>query len=248
MTREPGPWRALVDPRLRAVVFDLDGTLYDAAPLRRRMAVELLGHCLLHPRRAGLPRRLQRFRRERERLAEEGTEGIARRQYERPADRLGVDPDELRAEVEEWMLRRPLRHLGRFRAAGAARFFAELRERGIRIGVLSDYPAAAKLEALGLAADATVAATDPDVDRLKPDPAGLIRLLDRLGTAPDACLVIGDRDERDGECARRAGAACLLRAARPGPVRFRSFVELLGASPVTAATAGRATAEGADRG
>lgn len=208
--------------QVRGVVFDLDGTLYDPLPLRLRMAAELVGHCALRPWRLGLPRRLQAFRRERERISEQELEGAGRLQYELPAARLGISPDRLRAEVEEWIERRPLRHLAGCRVPGVRRFSAHLRARGVRMAVLSDYPAAAKLAALGLEAEVVVSGVDPEVDRFKPHPAGLELVLARLDLPPKRCLVIGDRDDRDGACARRAGVECLLRGAD-----FRTFAELL---------------------
>jgi phosphoglycolate phosphatase/putative hydrolase of the HAD superfamily len=221
---------AAFDPeRWDAVVFDVDGTLYEQSPLRRKMAVELLAYCALRPWRVGLLRRLQTFRRQREMLGEEESEGVRRLQYEQPARALGVDSEELRREVEEWMERRPLRHLASCRVAGARRFFAMLRASDTRIAVLSDYPAAAKLAALGLEAELVVSGTDAEIDRLKPRPEGLQSTVERLAVEPSHCLMIGDRDDRDGECARRAGVPYLLRLpgeAIPGS-RFGTFVDLL---------------------
>ncbi len=213
--------------RVRGVVFDLDGTLYDHGPLRRRMAAELLRRCL-RPGGLRAVRLLHSFRRAREELAEQEATGISRRQYEEPARRLGLTAPRVEAVVREWMFERPLRHLAPTRRPGAAELFAALRAGGRRVGVLSDYPAAAKLEALGLACDAAVSAVDPEVDRLKPHPAGLARLLARLELAPAETLVVGDRDERDGECARRLGCPYLILSRRPTTEHeFASFPDLL---------------------
>ncbi len=219
-----------LDPRSwDAVVFDVDGTLYEQRLMRRRMLVELALHALRHPGQIGLLRRLQTFRRQRELIGERELEGARRLQYELPAERLGVSADSLSREVVEWMERRPLRHLADCRVPGVRRFFAHLRAAGIRIAVLSDYAAADKLAALGLEASLIVSGIDPDVDRLKPHPAGLEAVLGRLDAPRERCLMIGDRDDRDGECARRAGVACLLRrtSGEPEPGWFRTYLELL---------------------
>ena len=172
--------------------------------------------------------KLQTFRRERERLAELEVDGIRAAQYERPAGRLGLPVEELRNLVEEWMEERPLRHLRACRFPGVGRLFQDLREAGITIAVLSDYPAHRKVATLELAADCVVSAVDREVNRMKPHPAGLLRVLDLLGVAASDCLLIGDRDDRDGEAARRAGVACLLkerrRVATPGA--FSDYREL----------------------
>ena len=95
--------------------------------------------------------------------------------------------------------------------------------------MLSDYPAADKLGALGLEVDLQVSAIDDEVERLKPHPRGLQHVLELAGIEPDRTVMIGDRLERDGECARRAGTKYLIKS--PGhPSRepfFREFSELL---------------------
>lgn len=219
------PWS-----RIRVVVFDVDGTLYDQRPLRRRMWLALIAHCLARPRDLAVLRTLRIFRRLREELAEEASEGISRLQYERPATLLGLSPEAVRVAVETWMHHRPLPLLRRCRYPGVERVFEALAESGRTIAVFSDYPAGAKLKALGLRADIEVCATDADVQRLKPHPLGLQRVLERAGAGPEECLYIGDRDERDGACARRLGVAYLHKAAAAGtalPGAFHHFDELL---------------------
>lgn len=213
----------------RAVIFDVDGTLYDPRPLRRRMALELLWAGLTTKEGLAQIRQLRTFRRERERLAEEEAEAIRSAQYERPAALLGVEAEAVRRVVEDWMEERPLANLRGCRFPGVGSLFAELAAAGVTVAVLSDYPAVGKLEALELSADCVVSAVDPEVDRLKPHPAGLRRVLELLGLSPSECLVIGDRDERDGEVARRVGTDYLLKAGRRLSGRhFSDFRELLG--------------------
>jgi len=216
---------------VRAAIFDVDGTLYDQGRLRRRMALELALHCLRHPSGVAELRILRAFRSLRERLALEPGEGVEARSFERAANVCGVAPERVRDIVERWMQEAPLRHLRECRYAAVDELFAALRRRGIAIGVFSDYPAEAKLGALGLAAEVVRSATDPDVDRLKPDPRGLAVVAARLGAAPETCLVIGDRDDRDGEAARRAGMRFLLRVPREpsSPGHFARFAELVDA-------------------
>jgi phosphoglycolate phosphatase/putative hydrolase of the HAD superfamily len=197
------------------VVFDVDGTLYDQRRLRSKMIRQLAVHCLWHAGDLRILRVISAFRRCREELAEEESENISDLQFRRPAERLGVEPDVVRRTVEEWMLERPLEHLRPCRYAKVAGFMAALRASGREVAVFSDYPAGEKLRALELAADLVVSAVDPEVDRLKPHPRGLHRVLELKGVAPRRALLVGDRDDRDGECARRAGISYLIRTRGP---------------------------------
>jgi len=221
---EPPDWS-----RAHAVIFDVDGTLYDAARLRRRMLVALVAHCLADPRRLSDLRTLHLYRREREKLAEAESTDILRRQYERPARLLGLAPREVEAIVQQWIHQRPLPYLRQCRVDGAGQFFDWIRSSGGTVAVLSDYPAKAKLDALDLAADVIVCGTDPDVNRLKPHPGGLEALLRRLDVHPSDCILVGDRDSRDGEVARRAGVPYVLRRRdnRLSGRTFSDFIELL---------------------
>jgi putative hydrolase of the HAD superfamily len=119
--------------------------------------------------------------------------------------------------VDEWIRRRPLKYVAALRYDGIAALFDSLRRQGKIIGIVSDYTAAEKLAALRLEADVVVAAEDPDVGVLKPHPLGLTTLLARAGVSPEQALFIGDRVERDGVAARRAGVRPLIRSPRPIP-------------------------------
>lgn len=71
---------------------------------------------------------------------------------------------------------------------------------------MSDYPGSRKLAALGLTDDFDVVVCNGEPGgptRLKPAPDGYLLAAERLGFAPEECLVVGDRDDADGEAARR---------------------------------------------
>jgi phosphoglycolate phosphatase/putative hydrolase of the HAD superfamily len=218
------PWSAVA-----GVILDVDGTLYDQAGLRRRMALELLRHHATRPWRLGDLRVLAAFRSERERRALVPETGLAHAQFRWAAEATGAPPERVRALVERWMDEAPLRHLPALRRPGVAEFLAEVAARRMKSAVFSDYPAQAKLAAMGLRVDAVVTALDPDVDRLKPDPTGLVVAARRLGLPVDRCLFIGDRDDRDGAAARGCGMPyrLLAQASRGSADSFASFLDLL---------------------
>jgi putative hydrolase of the HAD superfamily len=61
-----------------------------------------------------------------------------------------------------------------------------------------------------LTARVVVSATCAEVNRLKPDPTGLLVAAAKLGALAPQCLFIGDQKAKDGACARRAGLPYLI--------------------------------------
>jgi len=200
--------------RIRLVVFDVDGTLYRQTPLRLCMARDLLLHAALR-RDFRTIAVLRTYRRIRERLGAEGTPGFEQALLAQTAAATKLGVQQVQAIAAEWILRRPLPYVARYRCSGVSELFAGLRRRGVPIGVLSDYPARAKLVALGLSADHVLSASDDHVGRLKPHPRGLQALIAAAGATATATVLIGDRADRDGAAARRAGAEALIRSKRP---------------------------------
>ena len=209
---------------VRLVAFDVDGTLYRQRPLRLRMALELLSHAA-RDRDVATLRVLARYRRIRERLGCEEVVDFLRPLLAQTASACDVSEERVRSIVAEWIERRPLRHLASCRYPGLVELFAGLRRRGRSIGILSDYPAEAKLRALGLEADHIVCAEDKGIGALKPHPKGFLALIDAAGATPETTLLIGDRPDRDGLVANRVGARVMIRSPFPidGWQTFRRF-------------------------
>ncbi|MCR4658632.1 MAG: HAD family hydrolase [Lachnospiraceae bacterium] len=202
----------------RAVVWDLDGTLYFQKKMRLIMAAELVKFYLLHPFRIKELLAVRKFRKIRENWHETevsektpGTEeGLAGQQYAYTASLLKMSKEEVKDAVEEWIYRRPLEYIRRCRDDEAAGIFDLLKKHGISCFIFSDYPIADKLEALGLSADGYYEATDERLGVLKPDPKGLKLIMADHGYGASDIIMIGDRDSRDGEAARRAGCDYLI--------------------------------------
>lgn len=196
------------------VVFDVDGTLYDQRRMRLRMGAGMLAHTVATRSRRTLGI-ISQYRRLREEMGEQEVDGFEPLLIARTAEAAGCPPDLVRRTVSDWMDERPLRFLASCRFPGVAEVFAALRQRDKQIGILSDYPVAAKLTALELKADHAVFAGEDAVGMLKPHPKGLQTLIERARASPERTVLIGDRIERDGIAARRAGTHCLIKAARP---------------------------------
>lgn len=210
----------------RALLLDLDGTLYPLGAVRRRMAIELLAGWVVGGLR-GAPfrgaqtiRRLKVFRAMREEMRSLGRpkELLRELQYSRPSEAMGMGAQELEALVVEWMHERPLKHLSALHLPLLRPFLVSARAAGARLGVFSDYSPAAKLEALGVRdlVDLELAATDIEINAFKPHPAGFMKACEEWGLPPQEVLFVGDRDELDGEGARAAGmGVCILSSGAP---------------------------------
>jgi len=200
---------------IRAVLFDVDGTLYRQLPVRACMVAELAAAATLAPARTRRSAAtLVAFRRTREELRSlgHGASSLELVQYARTADTIGANPDQVRAIVEEWMLRRPLKYLRAARRRPMAALIERLSRRGIRSGVFSDYPAADKVDALGLAGffSLTLCSTDPDINAFKPHPRGFLRACAMWRLAPEEVLYVGDRADTDGAGAQAAGMPAVV--------------------------------------
>ncbi len=212
-----------------AVIFDVDGTLFDHKALRPAMTMALLRHLLTDRHGWRDLMVIRAFRRKRDRLALAEATEIRDRQFEATAAATGVLRPEVEKIIVRWLYREPLGFVPRHAFPAAVAFVAALRARGIRIGVFSDYPARGKLKALGLRVDVIRDAAAGDIGRLKPHPDGFLRVAQLLGVPPSRCLIIGDRNDRDGEGARRGGFAFLLKTRgrrKSGQQQFRYYSDL----------------------
>jgi FMN phosphatase YigB (HAD superfamily) len=197
----------------QAVIFDLDGTLYHQKPVRRAMLARLLRAHLLRPFEGYRTIRfLSAYRRAQEELRNESAADAANRQLLHACERARFDSALAPAIVGRWMEREPLDLLRIHRRAGLVEILQNLRDAGIRLALLSDYPATRKLEALGIAHlfEIVVSAQDPEVGAFKPSPLGLEVTLRRLGVQPGAALYVGDRPDVDSAAARAAGIDCAI--------------------------------------
>jgi putative hydrolase of the HAD superfamily len=201
---------------IRLLVFDMDGTLYRQQAVRLAMGRALFADAVAR-RDTEILSIIASYRRLKESLADAETADFEPLLLARVATRHKCPPARVAAIVADWIETRPLPLLAAARVRGVETVFTRARASGRRIGILSDYPATAKLAALGLSADFIVAAGDPDIGVMKPHPRGLESLVARAGVTAGETVMIGDRPERDGAAARRAGTAALLRRRRPLP-------------------------------
>jgi FMN phosphatase YigB (HAD superfamily) len=217
---------------LHAILVDVDGTLYRQAPLRLKIAAELIQFSLAAPLEFFQTARILRtFRRKREvlRLSNADETPLVDLQYTVAADEASVDHGRVAHVVSEWIERRPLRHLLACRREGIVSFLSCCRSRGIAVGAYSDYPTKAKVAALGLADffDLHLCSTDPEINAFKPSPAGIAQACKQWHLDPDCVMYIGDREDIDGAAAKAAGVRFVLMGkGKTGEPAVRDFYQL----------------------
>ena len=206
--------RSIDRAKLKAIVFDVDGTLYRQGPLRRAMALRLLWAHAVRPMRGFRTFRvLSAYRTAQERMRD-GTisTDLADAQIRFACERTNIERTFVAACVARWMEQEPLSLVAGCVWPGLREFLTACKERGLRLGVLSDYPAEAKLEALGLRDlfDVVLCAQAPDIGVFKPHPRGLEVALQRLDATAAESLYVGDRVDADAAAAAAAGVPCAI--------------------------------------
>ena len=179
--------------RVRAVLFDLDGTLADTAPdlggavnrLRARRDLPPLPIATLRP------------------VASSGARGMLGVGFGMKPGEPGYDAlrDEFLAEYEAAL------DVDSRLFEGVADCLAALHSRGLRWGIVTNKASrftAPVVAGLGLAAKAAVVIAGDTTPHAKPHPAPLLEACARLGIAPADAVYVGD-DLRDIQAAHAAG-------------------------------------------
>lgn len=179
-------------PRFDTFVFDLDGTLLDTLPDLVVLTNAVLREC-------GFPERTSA-----EVLSYVGN-GVKALMYQAvPQD---ADEEAVEAAMRRWKELYPQYGYRLTKAyEGIPETVAELERRGARLGVLSNKFDAGVQEVVGAYLPGLFAVAhgeSADIPR-KPDPTGLLRTIEELGSAPERTVYVGD-STGDVAVARNAG-------------------------------------------
>jgi len=188
---------------IRAVTFDLDGTLYDLG--RARVPLLLRAFPAWRTLRVG-----KAVREELTGRAFADGKALLAEEAKVVGERTDVDPATARVRLDRVFgkaLTGALRATGPM--GGVRDLLDDLSRAGIKLAVVSDRGHVNdKLLALGLADIAwTSRISADDVGALKPHPALLERAARDLGVDAVQLLHVGDRDDKDGALARAFGSA-----------------------------------------
>ena len=197
-----------------AVVFDLDGTLYPSMPavvasaalvLRNLRFFRAFGRTRRHLR--NLPAPSSPAGASIAELVSLRSAELQRAQNARLAALLRVSSEEAERLLQIHLYRDWAQSFRRAQPfPGVERMLADLRQRGLRLGVLSDSPLVAeKLRYLGIDSFWSVTLAADEVGALKPDPLPFRYIAERIGVATGQVLFVGNSYRYDIVGARNVG-------------------------------------------
>jgi beta-phosphoglucomutase-like phosphatase (HAD superfamily) len=194
--------------KFEAVIFDVDGTLYEQRRLRRAVMMRFAGVYWSHPILGSRAARvIKAYRKAYEELR--GQPYSTQKQLDLAASKTGIPGSQVREIVGRWIETEPLELFASCVYPGVIDLLKKLAERRIPCGVFSDYPAQKKVEAMRLSHFFQNVGCADEVGWLKPDPRGLLAVAKCMGVAPDGALYIGDR-QVDQDAAIQAGMKSIL--------------------------------------
>lgn len=186
----------------QAIVFDLDGTLYNKRFLPMRLLFSDLKHCrlLLAERQ---------FRKQHYGEFFGSKSSFYNALYQHIAKKCGITVVEAEQWYEDKYMPLTIDILkNHYKVASyCVPLLFELQKQGIKLAVLSDYGyVEEKMQAIGLSpVFFKICASCPDMGGLKPNQEVMQMLLQKLNTEPEHTLMIGDRFDTDGLSAQRCG-------------------------------------------
>lgn len=189
----------------KAWILDFDGTLFNNLPVRIFMAAWLLIYYLPRPLRLKELFILMDYRRLREKLFAAEFENCHELQIKNLSERYKVSTQEILNIVNLWTIEKPRFLIKTFQRKKLIAAIKSAQLRGVKIVIYSDNPVAEKIKALDFVPDYAFWSDDALIKCMKPNPKGLKNILKFLRLRPDEVLYIGDRDDRDGDCAKNVG-------------------------------------------
>ncbi len=122
----------------RAVVLDMDGTLYYQFPLRVCMAFALFGHCVFHPSKMKELLIIIAFRKLRESDLLVNSVDFETQQYELLSQQFGLSREYIQSVISLWMEEKPLKYIRLCRDRKLLKFLMQLKNNGAKLVLYSD--------------------------------------------------------------------------------------------------------------
>jgi putative hydrolase of the HAD superfamily len=202
---------------IKAIAFDLDGTLYpDRFMYMRSLPLFLRYPFFIYT--------YNRMRKEIRSL--ESIDNIKLKQAEIVSSKLKITVSSARALIEDVIYRKWPRYFVGIKPFPHVRETIGLfKSRGLKLGILSDYPIGLKLKYLDLEDLWDYCESSETVNHLKPHAEPFNHMKTMLGVSPEQILYVGDRYSIDIVGAKRVGmkAAHFTKKKIPGSIADITF-------------------------
>ena len=192
------------DKKYRLIILDMDGTLYYQRSMQILMCMEMLLYAFGHPFALWKLRVISIFRKTREKSS------CGMNVYAYVAEKLGRNEYDIQQIIEEWMFKRPIKHMKYCCDYKLCEWIAKWKAQNKRVVIYSDYPVKDKCTALGIHLDAMYFSDEDRIGELKPSAKGIEIISEDFLIDPKEILVVGDRDSKDGKMAETAGCDYLI--------------------------------------
>ena len=190
--------------RYKAWILDFDGTLFNNLPVRIFMAIWLLIYYLPRPLRWKELFILREYRRLREKLFAADSENCHELQLKNLSERYNISTQEIWNIINSWTIEKPKFLIKKFQREKLITAIKNFQAEGKIIVIYSDNPVAEKIKALDFVPNFYFWSDDDLIKCMKPNPQGLNNIIKFLKLNRAEILYIGDRDDRDGACAKNA--------------------------------------------
>ena len=207
----------MAEPRFKAALFDVDGTLYPQSFFIKTS----LRFFLQHPRLSVAFRRLRKDIRQ-----IGGVEDLHLAQVSLCAGYLRIPAERAQELLETYIYGDYMDMLSRAEPyPGAEPLLASLKEAGLKLGVITDYTVGKKLSALGFDKYWDVAVSADDMGHLKPETDAFLLAAEELKISPEQIIYVGNEYKYDIIGAKKAGmkAAHLAQKSVPDSVADITF-------------------------
>ena len=183
--------------QIKAVAFDIDGTLYRAWKFNLRVTPYFLYHSFFFLK-YGLVRNIMH------RTA--ATPEFVKLQASHMAKKLNCSPEEAQERLEKVIYKGLEKYFVNIKPCkGSVEFITKLKENGYKIGLLSDFPPEQKGTIWGVRDMCDVILGSEEAGALKPDSTPFLRLAKEFNLPPEQILYVGNNHAYDIEGAHNIG-------------------------------------------
>ena len=187
------------------IFFDLDGTLYNSKKLKLYISLKFFSQFFNLFKFFKLIRDFRLiyyYRRELENLRDSkfnNMQNVFDTHIEKVSFKLNIKREIVFKIINLWFNQIPLRYLSKCMPTYVQTTLSELKKRGYKLGILSDYLAIDKLSSMKILTyfDSVVSSQDTESNGYKPNNNGIKRLIKKTNSVAYQCCYVGDRKDCD---------------------------------------------------